>query len=442
MPTHITQCDTPELLPFARSRIKALRATGLAHASQRFDVGGALVEVRVVGDQDFISISGGRGYLWVLMNYITGYVDGMKEESYTGSAGQTRIRSRLYKVSFGAGNSTQATLVYVGGSAISGAVGFHASTSTFATDTAPAITDFRAYKGSVIGLTFINYGTGLLTHGHTYFFHGIGKRDGSYGFNKVTDIPWSGIGGTPAGSLVAHDYYGVASAGAPAGINIDRVPSCIGDKLYFSTATPGGFSPQYTRQSIRFSGAGGYQQADDWAPLFTRISLGEPVLVKTDEEPRYTKMETAELPFTDAFFGVPGTDAKYSSMITYDWRGNPQEEFPGNVKPLTGTVYLARTASQYVWGWSLVDKTEDITHTQEVLDLREFPGIADDAEFMAALNHPYGAVPGSNWIDEDRICTTAMPGANTLFDNGTALRIYMRVGESGFPPVRVPPPEN
>ncbi|MFM2253811.1 MAG: hypothetical protein RJB68_2148 [Pseudomonadota bacterium] len=59
--THITQCDAPEYLPFARSRIKAMRATGLKYASQQFDVNGVLVRVRTEGDQSYISISGQSG---------------------------------------------------------------------------------------------------------------------------------------------------------------------------------------------------------------------------------------------------------------------------------------------------------------------------------------------------------------------------------------------
>ena len=47
-------------LPFARSRIKALRAVGQDYASQRFDMpDGSRVAVRIVNDQEFIEISGG-----------------------------------------------------------------------------------------------------------------------------------------------------------------------------------------------------------------------------------------------------------------------------------------------------------------------------------------------------------------------------------------------
>jgi len=47
-------------LPFARSRIKALRAVGQDYASQHFDMpDGSRVAVRIVNDQEFIEISGG-----------------------------------------------------------------------------------------------------------------------------------------------------------------------------------------------------------------------------------------------------------------------------------------------------------------------------------------------------------------------------------------------
>lgn len=48
-----------QYLPFARSRVKALRATGLQYASQRFDMGDALVEVKIALAHEYITISGG-----------------------------------------------------------------------------------------------------------------------------------------------------------------------------------------------------------------------------------------------------------------------------------------------------------------------------------------------------------------------------------------------
>lgn len=48
-----------QYLPFARSRIKALRATGLAYASQKFEVAGCSIRVSISGDIDYIEIIGG-----------------------------------------------------------------------------------------------------------------------------------------------------------------------------------------------------------------------------------------------------------------------------------------------------------------------------------------------------------------------------------------------
>jgi len=49
-----------QYLPFARSRIKALRATGLKYASQRFEVEGVWISVRIEDEQDYINIEGGE----------------------------------------------------------------------------------------------------------------------------------------------------------------------------------------------------------------------------------------------------------------------------------------------------------------------------------------------------------------------------------------------
>lgn len=51
-----------QYLPFARSRIKAMRATGLMFASQQFEIDGCSIKVRIEGDHEFITLSGG-GYV-------------------------------------------------------------------------------------------------------------------------------------------------------------------------------------------------------------------------------------------------------------------------------------------------------------------------------------------------------------------------------------------
>lgn len=48
-----------QFLPFARSRIKALRATGLRYASQQFEVDGVSIKVRIEGEHEYIRLEGG-----------------------------------------------------------------------------------------------------------------------------------------------------------------------------------------------------------------------------------------------------------------------------------------------------------------------------------------------------------------------------------------------
>ena len=47
-----------QYLPFARSRIKALKATGLKYASQKFEIDGVSVKVRIAGEHEYIALSG------------------------------------------------------------------------------------------------------------------------------------------------------------------------------------------------------------------------------------------------------------------------------------------------------------------------------------------------------------------------------------------------
>lgn len=78
---HITKCDDATLLPFAISRIAALKATGLAFISQKYVIDGAEVSVEIAGDQEFISISGEcpatPGYLLTQRRVISGELAGL-----------------------------------------------------------------------------------------------------------------------------------------------------------------------------------------------------------------------------------------------------------------------------------------------------------------------------------------------------------------------------
>lgn len=67
-----------QFLPFARSRIKALQATGLAYASQQFVIDGVSIRVRIEPGQEYIRIEGGQA----LLQMDSGVIDvGMVNES-------------------------------------------------------------------------------------------------------------------------------------------------------------------------------------------------------------------------------------------------------------------------------------------------------------------------------------------------------------------------
>ena len=59
MGEHIIQCDDPRFIPLARSRIAAIRASGLRFGSQRFTVDGVTITVQLKGDQEYVGVEGG-----------------------------------------------------------------------------------------------------------------------------------------------------------------------------------------------------------------------------------------------------------------------------------------------------------------------------------------------------------------------------------------------
>lgn len=56
-----------QYLPFARSRIKALRATGLNYASQKFVLPDGEVRVRIVGEHEYIELTGTESGLYLVL---------------------------------------------------------------------------------------------------------------------------------------------------------------------------------------------------------------------------------------------------------------------------------------------------------------------------------------------------------------------------------------
>jgi hypothetical protein len=81
-----------QYLPFARSRIKALKATGLQHASQQFEIDGVSVKVRIDGEHEYISLEGGHS-LWVMIKFMKTTPTG------AGSVQEDVTKTRIIKLS-------------------------------------------------------------------------------------------------------------------------------------------------------------------------------------------------------------------------------------------------------------------------------------------------------------------------------------------------------
>ena len=88
-----------QYLPFARSRLKALRATGQAYATQRFILPDAQVKVQISGEHDYIYITGGGAALAM----DSGVVD---VGSFADSVTATFLPGTLYETDYVAAYNT------------------------------------------------------------------------------------------------------------------------------------------------------------------------------------------------------------------------------------------------------------------------------------------------------------------------------------------------
>ncbi len=431
--THIIECSSPELLPFARSRIKALRATGLKYSAGRYDVNGVMVSVRIEGPHDFIQI-GGTGYLWVLLNYTTGYIYEVADSVQTPTSGKTITRSKLFRVSLGQNNNSSASLFYDGSSTLTGPPGHQQiDSSTYGSDSAPALRDFHVNKNNILGVSWDRIGqSGSRVDYTTYFYSGIGKgSDGNFGYSNKSSI--KGPGGT---LLAINSHFGLE------GFDLDPLfhnqrPSTINGELYYTVLD---VDPQtYARYKISIGGAV-IAPAADWAPIFGAEGVVDvPVLTGSDT---YSLMDTGWLVQGKDYFTTFNSGFWIADKISYDRKGNSLGTFPGSGKPLNKTTYLtALLNSGKVWQWHVGDIVTGFK--QKCFDLRNFPTIADDADFLNALNLTYGSTNGPTpWIDQqDCFSTIAMSGRCVYTTNDNALQIIVRTDSDVFPPITVSNPE-
>lgn len=98
-------------MPFARSRIKALRAAGLKYASQQFEIDGCSVKVRIEPGHEYIVLSGGDG-LHMLINLVSPQIG-----NSVGYVQKTATNiSLIYRLDLrDPMNAKKAKLVYAGG---------------------------------------------------------------------------------------------------------------------------------------------------------------------------------------------------------------------------------------------------------------------------------------------------------------------------------------
>lgn len=202
---HLIISGGEQYLPFARSRIKALRALGRPFASQKFEIEGCSVHVRIEGAHDFITLSGGGELLMLVQATV-------RQESRDTSPVVDYIYSRLFSISASGARrkysgATRATVAWTAtpngitpGRAEWMALNVNDSTSDYTIEAVEgdngALDSFAAMGGGSFVATSLH---SVTQHSEQHWFDtGIGS--GEYGGHGENSSAASGITRIIAGS--------------------------------------------------------------------------------------------------------------------------------------------------------------------------------------------------------------------------------------------------
>lgn len=408
--THIIRLDDPHLLPFARSRLKAMRKLGSRFASQQFDVDGLTVKVRISGDDEYISISGGAGGLWILI----------KVKSREGSGGSATYRSKLFrivgtKVSFMHGGqsavSETSTTSRINGAPLHLAPqyvgdgsqewpfavsapndGFEtttivANTTTTTHETDPAIVQFLPYGGSalLVALTAQQHssnvtqyvkevkGYGWTGTGYYWSYSLALSSTASSSVGNTVTLLWgafSAIPGAPAGGGKRPKFRADLNTGGPKEADAWPFPSkWVLGGIGYKPANKGVLN--YTSRLT-----------DHWKHSLWRIKPSEPVPV-TNGSPTVDWYSEAVLGTMNNTVGI-----NVSGQNVFDVNGGfLYAMLPGGVALSKREYYRVNDDKLLMYrpAFSLTGEAA-LLHT---FDPRTFDAVKDDAAFLQAMSPGY-----------------------------------------------------
>lgn len=382
MATHIIECSSPELLPFARSRIKAIRATGLKYASQTFDAGIGSVHVRVVGEHDYISISGSDGSIWMIIRLAT------STDQIVGSNPAVETVTRNYsslektwviRTSINLSSArrfyygeTQSNIDSISYGGDAGQDGFHenqTSSTTALKGSIGAVTYGAFYSGSMILSGVLTSPVSII---NTNFYYAVP--------NDWVDSTWN-INSTHAFLVAGNVYSGTDGS---IGSSHQLVSGTHPDATYDNLSTSSGLyvtnvyhtHHKYAHMAGKLDGVTGY-----WKIPFNYSGVPYPPTV-WEAPPNDPPDKVDEYPHSPLYF--PGYGVDWATWIGL-------KEFIGH--PVTGLdkgkLWKIEIHDAVLHGGDPTTSTVPMSPATGYLDLRDMPAVKGNAELLEAFNDDY-----------------------------------------------------
>jgi len=366
-------------LPFARSRIKALRATGLAYASQKFEVEGALIDVRIEPGHEYIRIEGGGPlWVWITLSKSVTQTSGVAGAHVPGSEAarteDTTTKCWLLRSSLDFSASNVFYYGEVSASSKSTAIWNSADDLLERTNAKFTVVKgrlgllkgFALYGADVILAGYgVSYDTKLIHEFHAY-------RDGAYNWEDSYDdsiessrflVKGVEFAGSTGGVATSHQYPG---GGGP------------GSTSTFDDGSSGFFVREMNQTNDDFALIHGKIEGDDnYFKVPFDYKGGKPNYWQDPPD------KLLELPHKPGY--CQGRDVDWGVWITTD-------KYMGH--PTSGTDRGKLWKFEVRSGVPHVDPPgEDTLPTEPIktFDVRKLPSIRDNAELLEALNRDYAS---------------------------------------------------
>lgn len=425
---HKTILGGETYLPFARSRIKALRGTGLSYAAQNFIVDGVSVRVRISGEHDFIHIEGGQRY-WVFVVAHKALTTSVIYGAPTGTA-VSEVHTLLYRLPVSL-KAADANLYYHGSTQLTttftseiiyddGPGGHHAVLDVWLHDVSNSVVDTGTYGALT---QFIPYGKDAVMIFDRGAYTFSGTRSSSIGtipgavetVSSATKFVWKKDDADQVYDYAYASQKTYPSTTVVTGSRLATSPAMLKQgEVNFKDQTAG----VTANKRIVLADTVGPVTDPDWVDSLTSFPLSarpDNPYTRREIGPNFTQIVPSGI-FLGAGGGPNGPDSFYNRTLT-KFHASPLAD---GAAQFIGPNMLIKSNTSPTF--DLIGMSGNVVHT---LDIRDLPGLTADSFFSSAILGDLAFVGNSggtgapNYFTEDYgLYHVASPNLPLISNNG------------------------